>query len=85
MEHKCYSIRDDKSQVYNRPFFNATHGEAERTLHSLVNDEKSMISQYPSDFSLYYVGTYDDNTGRFEPCDPQHIAHASSLKKTVTQ
>jgi len=66
MQLKIYSIRDTKSNVFNNPFYKSTHGEAERDFTSVVNDEKSMINKYPADFSLWYLGTYDSDSGRFE-------------------
>lgn len=76
-----YSIRDDKAQLFHVPFFNKTHGEAERNFKQLLVDDKSTISKYPEDFDLYYIGEYDDNTGKIETlATPQHIAKAINLK-----
>lgn len=77
MQTKAYSVRDSKAEIYNQPFFQKSHGEAERTLLSLVKDGKSMISQYPDDYDLYFIGTYDDQTGVFSPLNtPQHMQKA---------
>lgn len=77
-----YSIRDAKGEYFNTPFFNKSHGEAERNFTSLVNDEKSTVSQYPEDFDLYYLGDYDDNDGKLVPLDtPQHIVKAVQVKR----
>lgn len=74
---KAFSIRDAKAEIFNTPFFAKTHGEAERQFRTLVNDEKSVPFQYPEDFDLYFVGTYDDNTGKFESLStPQHVLKA---------
>lgn len=84
MQMKVYSIRDSKGEVFNQPFFQKTHGEAERSFVTLVNDEKSMISKYPDDFDLYYLGVYDDQTGLIQSLDtPQHITKAVMHKKAV--
>lgn len=82
MELKMYSIRDSKAEIFNAPFYKKTHGEAERDFTTLVNDEKSTVAQYPDDFDLYYVGTYDDGNGKIEPLStPQHIVKAIQLRK----
>lgn len=74
---KIYSIRDSKSEVFNVPFIKSTHGEAERDFRSLVNDQQSTVNKYPEDFDLYYMGEYDNNTGKLTPIDsPQHILKA---------
>lgn len=77
MELKVYSIRDAKAEIFNPPFYKKTHGEAERDFSALVRDEKSMVCKYPEDYDLYYLGTYDDNTGKLDSLDtPQHITKA---------
>lgn len=74
---KMYSIRDQKAGVYNTPFFQRTHGEAERTFRDLINDPKSMVYKYPEDYDLYYHGEYDDIAGMISALDtPQHIVKA---------
>lgn len=82
MELRIYSIRDAKGEVFNPPFYKKTHGEAERDFMTLVNDEKSTVWKYPDDFDLYYLGTYDDVTGRLESLPtPQHITKAVTCVK----
>lgn len=82
MQLKIYSIRDGKGEVYNTPFFQKTHGEAERTFRELANDQKSMIFKYPDDYDLYFIGSYDDTTGVIQPLDtPHHITKAVMVQK----
>lgn len=82
---KIYSIRDDKAQVFNAPFFQKTHGEAERSFTRLLSDDKSMVAQYPDDYDLYYLGEYDDVKGTINPLDtPQHIVKAVNVKKQTS-
>lgn len=84
MQLKIYSLRDSKSEIFNAPFYKQTHGEAERDFRSLVNDDKSMVHKYPEDFDLYYLGDYDDNTGKVKPLDtPQHMVKAVQLLNPV--
>lgn len=80
---KMYSIRDSKGEFYSQPFVKNTHGEAERDFQSLANDEKSQVAQYPEDFDLYFLGEYDNITGKITPQDsPQHVQKAvNALRK----
>lgn len=74
---KVFSIRDAKAEVFNQPFFKKTHGEAERDFSALCKDEKSMPSQFPEDFDLYFLGEYDDQNGLLLSLDtPQHVIKA---------
>lgn len=78
---KIYSVRDSKGEVFNTPFFQKTHGEAERSFQHLCKDEKSMVSQYPDDYDLWYLGEYDDSTGTIIPLStPQHMLKAAIVK-----
>jgi len=82
MQYKVYSIRDQKVQIFNQPFMAHTHGEAERNFQRLVKDDKSMLNQFPEDYDLYYLGTYDDHTGIHSSLDtPQHIQKAVTFKE----
>ena len=77
MIKKMYSIYDQKAGVFNNPFYKTTHGEAERDFTTAVNDEKTTLNQYPTDFDLYYLGDYNDQDGKFTTLDtPQHVVKA---------
>lgn len=81
MIKKIFSIRDGKVEAYGQPFFQHTHGEAERNFKSLTSDPKSNISQFPEDYDLFYLGDFDDSTGLVTPLQtPQHVAKAMHLK-----
>lgn len=66
---KVFVVHDSKVGAYMTPFFARTIGEAMRSWESLCNDGKSMMSQYPADFSLFEVAEYDDQSGRFAQAD----------------
>jgi len=86
MTQKVFAIRDQKAEVFNRPFFNKTHGEAERNFRELVNDKENLVGKYPEDYDLYYLGDYDDSTGLIKTLDtPQHIIKAIQVKSNTAQ
>lgn len=77
---RAYSVYDNKALIYNRPFFEATDGAALRSFQELANDLNTSVGRYPTDFSLWWVGTYDDQTGQFVPTVPlTHVADATAL------
>lgn len=79
---KMYTIRDAKIGAFRAPFFQNTHGEAERSFMTAVNDPQSQLHAYPEDFDLYYLGDYDDQSGTFQGLDtPQHVAKAITVVK----
>jgi hypothetical protein len=77
---KIFSLFDEKAQTYNTPQYLAHEGEALRMLLTTLDDNKSMVSKFPEDFSLYCLGTFDDNSGKFEGYnEPQLIKRISDL------
>lgn len=79
MNFRGYSIRDAKADSFALPFYVKLEGEALRHFQGLVNDDRTTISKFPEDFDLYFVGEFDQNTGKFEPVVPVHVKHASTL------
>lgn len=78
---KMFSIYDVKAEGYNTPFFQPTFGLAERMFNEALKDEKSAISKYPEDFSLYYHGEIDTNTGLFiAESKPKLVVQGSKLQ-----
>lgn len=57
-----YSIFDVVAGVYSAPFFCVSDVVAVRVFRSAMHPE-SMIVQFPNDYQLHYIGTFDDSTG----------------------
>lgn len=72
---KMFSVYDSKALIFNAPFFMPQVGQAMRSFGDLVKDKNSSISAHPSDYILYQVGEYDDQTGQAVACvPPVHLA-----------
>ena len=65
MTLKVYTVYDSKVGAYLNPFFMKSNGECLRAWHEVCNDPQSNISKYPSDFTLFEIGEWDDSTGEF--------------------
>lgn len=61
-----YSLYDSKVGAYLRPLICRNHGEALRAFAELANDKNSSVGRYPADFTLFYLGSFDDETGGIE-------------------
>ena len=74
---EAFSIRDQKAEAYNTPFFQKTKGEAVRSFMTAVNDKSTNLNKYPEDFDLYQIGQWDDLKGQMVPLDtPKHVGKA---------
>lgn len=74
---KAYSVMDVKAKAYNTPFFMAQDGMALRAFGDLVRDPKTSIHAHPEDYSLFHVGSFDDESGIMIAIDaPAYIGKA---------
>lgn len=60
------AVFDSAVGEYAKPFLLKTKGEALRAWHESVNDEKSPFFKHPQDYTLFLLGYYDSQTGKFE-------------------
>lgn len=66
MKLTIYSIHDRKAEIYNRPFYESNEVIAVRNVEMCFSDENNPMFAYPEDFELVRLGTYDDETGKFD-------------------
>lgn len=60
---KMFTIYDSKAEVYQPPFCARTSAEAVRIFQGLANDDTHPIGQYPSDYTLFRIGMFDQEKG----------------------
>lgn len=70
-----YSIYDSKAGIYNKPFYLLNNAVAMRTAIDLLSDPNTDVGRHPEDFTLFKIGTYDDNTGQ--------VAQLSTLEPVI--
>lgn len=85
MKTVLLAVRDQKSVSFTQPFTAATRGIALRSWTDQLNDPQHAdkeAAKHPEDFTLWYLGTYNDETASFELLErPEQIAVASDLKR----
>lgn len=74
-----YAVKDVKSQLFNNPFVQKTDGTAIRTFATACEDKNTDLNKYPSDFSLYRIGTYDEESGKLSQDQIMQVANASEF------
>lgn len=62
---KYFAIYDSKLQGYMKPFSAPKTGQAVRSFIDVVNDPKSEFHGHPEDYTLFEIGEFDDETGKF--------------------
>lgn len=62
---KIYAIKDDKAQTWQGCYPYPNDAMAIRDFDQLFKQGKlGLINNYPEDFKLYCLGTYDETTGK---------------------
>lgn len=74
---RVFAVRDVKTEVYSSPMFFVTNGVALRSFADEVQNAKSELARHAEDFSLWLIGSYDDQKGALMPLDlPVLVAEA---------
>lgn len=84
MEHIIAAILDQATDTYGRPFVARTDAEAVRTIKMEVNRSEpgNMLNTHAQDYSLFKVGTWDDDTGIITGFPPEKIVNCAALLNT---
>jgi len=81
---KLYSIYDRKMNVYMTPMYVTDIIEVTRQIYRALQDENSLLSQFPEDYEIYFLGEWHENHGLHKSLDkPQFELNITSLKKGV--
>lgn len=62
---KVFAVFDSKASTFGHPFFCHTRGVAIRSFSDAANDSKHEFGRHAADFTLFEIGEYDDQTGKF--------------------
>ena len=62
-----YAILDQKSELYCQPLLLNTEMQALRAFTNMANDTKTDIGRNPEDYSLWWIGDYEDTTAAIIP------------------
>lgn len=62
-----YSVLDTKAKAFMQPFFTNNHATAFRGLEQQCKKPDHPFAQFPADFVLAQLGTFDDATGLITP------------------
>lgn len=78
---KAYSIRDVRVEAYNRPSFVQNEAVMKRSVEDALMTESHAFALHPEDFQVYYIGEFDEETGKFEAVAPEHVFNVVDCKK----
>lgn len=68
-----FSVYDEITCLYNLPFQAHNINDAKRIFTTALHDPSTKLHQHPADYSLYYVATYDNETGTYINNSPKEL------------
>ena len=79
-----YSIYDSAAKAYAQPFFMHNDGLAIRAFQDMVNSQdENNIAKHPDQFTLFKLGTFDDQSGNFTSIDPDSKGNGVEYKNLL--
>lgn len=84
MLKNIYVCYDSKTKIFSAPFYAIRDEQATRDFAYAANDPQTDICRHSSDFALYKLGSYDDETGLITSNPPVFMCSAFTLKQSVT-
>ena len=73
MELNIYSLFDRKAKTYGNPFTAINTAVASRMVDDLAADPTSTVHKHNTDFELYQVATFNQETGQIKADIPEFI------------
>lgn len=83
MKLLMFSIHDKAIAAYSSPFYARAKGEAIRSFIDAVNDPKTPYHANPTDYSLFFMGEFDDGSGHILGSGPENILTANEALRTT--
>lgn len=63
---KVFTVYDEKAEAYLTPFYLQKEGQAIRAISDCVNDVNHAFCRNASDYTLFCLGTFDEDTAEFK-------------------
>lgn len=85
MIYYCYAIHDQKTGSFAQPFYAINAEVAARLVVQSALKTENVVGQFPMDFSLFALGSFDDELGAFQNLQsPQNLGSVAALKKGMS-
>lgn len=65
-----FTVFDSKAEAFMTPFFMTSKGQAVRAFSDTVQDPSHQFNKHPCDYTLFYLGTFSDDSSTFKTITP---------------
>lgn len=77
-----FSVYDSKAEAFIQPFFSPNSAVARRMFESAANDPNTDICKFAEDYTLFEIGTFENDQGLVSPLiPPKSLTVAITLKR----
>lgn len=80
---EIYACRDNKTGIFNVPQFFRSPVEATRSFIVLSRNQNTMVHQFPGDFDLMRMGTWDELQNKWSMLDTPVLIMTGKNAKEV--
>jgi len=85
MKQQLYAILDEKAALYLPPFTSQNDNTAIREFSAAIGQEGHKFNTHSEDFSLWALGSFDQETGAIQPNDPKIVTNALTVRERMHQ
>lgn len=76
MQKLAFSVFDSAAKMFLEVFFAPSIEFAIRGFREAVNTPSHQFKKFPSDYTLFHVGSFDQETGKLIPIEPMSLGVA---------
>lgn len=76
MEMHFFTVFDSAAGAFLEPFVAPSVEVAIRSFRQAVNQEKHQFNLFPSDYTLFHIGSFSQQTGYIEAAEPRSLGVA---------
>jgi len=80
MERQLYCIKDEHVGIFDKPFIAVNDADATRSFGRACQDKDIQLGMFPDHYSLYNLGSMDDDTAVIQS-KVRFVVSGSSFKK----
>jgi len=84
MKHHIFTVFDSKAKAYLTPFFLHEDGMAIRVFSDCINDKTHMFGKHPEDYTLFNIGSWNDDKAKFLTNNPISLGNGLEFKTFET-
>lgn len=84
MKMGIFSIRDSVTEVFTAPWTSHNNASAIRNFQQAAMDPNTNIAKHPTDFSLYRIGSWDDDTGQVHFEEHVILSHGTDFNQQTS-